>query len=381
MFHRRKEYPVLREISELILIANECSRKIVNWDLITLDANIKLPEIVAYYLENPHLYLAGGAVCDLYNGKRPNDYDMFYVCNDTDAVAKFQLFLQNIRKHKHYETANCISIYIDAHRLQFIKRVYCSPGAVVGGFDMEPCKFIYKTKVQCTHGAYQAQIHSFNPLNLYTQSQSFTTRIAKYKSKGFPPFNIWDRTNRFKYCDQTRAPYDYDFAHPDIEHTKYISMMGNLNYILEKKYEFLYSTGDIITQSDFREFYNRYISMHASLYIPYTPQDITRPIYNYRQNHRNILSEKINKMLSTDYMSKVFFKKYNRLFHVMISNVHTQYTNSFHPTSHEFYYYCFDQVNLNLHLKYPAIMCILRCKLPKPLRYMILKYWAQTLLN
>jgi len=376
------------KLSTAILIENECSRKITNWDLLDLNTQITLPEIVEYYLENPHWYLAGGAVCDLYRGRTPNDYDLFYVNNDCDATAQLQKFLHTLRKVEYYETKNCISVKYNEIKLQFIKRVYNSPDQVIGGFDMEPSKFICKTKVQCTRGALLSCKYNFNPLNLYSQSESFTTRVIKYGRKGFIPYNIWDVKRQFKYSTKTKAPSDYGhgcYFLPDLEiYTKNTYILRNLCFVLQKKYEYLYSTGRQITEREFREFHDTYLNSifgeknYGEIAGAYSTREggyYVVPLI-YTKKYTSII-ENSNKYKNSEDVSHAFFKKYNRLFRVMISNVHTQFTNSFCPTNYELNIFCRKYEPLKLY-KNITIMCILRCALPKPLRYMILKYWAQT---
>jgi hypothetical protein len=355
---------ILTEISTAVLIENECSRKIANWDLLDLDVEITLPEIVEYYLNDSCWYLAGGAVCDLYRDRRPNDYDLFYVNDAPDAAVCLQEFLQTLRKNKHYETKNCITVVLDDIIIQFIKRVYRAPDQVVGGFDLEPCKFIYKTKVQCTRGALLSCEYRFNPLNLYAQSQNFTTRIIKYSRKSFPQYNMWDVKKYYKMTNNTCDLFDYTYSFNDEEDT-YI--LRNILFMLRKKYDRLYSAGEIITEEKFNS---------IRVYFDENFDDIELQgnlgfyVYNIRR---------VNK-LDFEQLRTEFLKVYNTLFIVNISNIHTQYTNSFNPTSYPISDFCYEYVPLKLYQKL-EIMCILRCTLPKPLRYMILKYWAQTLLN
>jgi hypothetical protein len=375
---------MLEQLSTAILIENECSRKIINWDLLDINVEIDLPGIVLNYLDN--WYLAGGAVCDLYRGKKPNDYDLFYVNDDCDAAVQLQNLLQMLRKNKHYETANCISIKDAGYKIQFIKRVYRAPDQVVGGFDMEPCKFIYKTHMQCTRGALLSCKYKFNPINLCAQSKSFTTRITKYRRKGFKPHNIWDMKGKFRYTQLTRKSSDY--AELNLRHDRYI-VYNNLYCMMSGAYDKLYSNGEIITPEQFRHCYSKkikqkiiftgteFLNRAQQLFLFKTDEKLQEIITAEDKKHSQNIREIIDEFLKKNDITNQFYEKYKELFHVMISNVHTQYTNSFNPTTYFFYYFCHEYVPLKLY-KNITIMCILRCTLPKPLRYMILKYWAQT---
>jgi len=110
----------------------------------------------------------------------------------------------------------------------------------------------------------------------------------------------------------------------------------------------------------------------------------SHPVYKLLQRERKIYVENMSKILHQYIVSENIlhepYLQYQKIFHIMISNPNTQFTGSFHPTHHKLSNYYHKPSGELLHLIYPEIMCILRCTLPKPLRYMILKYWAQTLL-
>lgn len=149
----QKKYPNIRMLSALTLTSQECARRALSWNIIYLEKDITAlinPEVLNLLLQYNNLVLAGGAVIDLLQDDKPRDYDLFMI-GDNHKLLSF------IRcKYEHVETINAISITINDTDVQFIKRVYDNPIHIIGGFDLDVCRFAYQPHcgAYCTIPAY-----------------------------------------------------------------------------------------------------------------------------------------------------------------------------------------------------------------------------------
>jgi len=190
-----------------VVCAQEFSRKIVSWNLIHLgkfDLDIHL---------YPGEYLAGGAVLTkireaytrgkivLVNGTRVkknkwvhdreiNDYDIFFTRYPEER-------LREIVHAPRIETPRYIS-YTDKknRKIQLIKRIYASPDQIIGGFDVDPCRFIQDAdgNVFTTHGGLYSLFTGDQIINPFSQSKNFYYRILKYYY--FRPIHIYAEKGR-----------------------------------------------------------------------------------------------------------------------------------------------------------------------------------------
>jgi len=176
-----------------VVCAQEFSRKIVSWNLVHLG---KFSLDVYLY---PGEYLAGGAVFAkisgphargeiiLANGTRVNkkkwmrggqinDYDIFFTVYPEER-------LRELADVSRIETPRYIS-YTDAgdRKIQLIKRIYASPDQIIGGFDVDPCRFIQDAEgnVFTTHGGLYSLFTGNQIINPFSQSKNFYYRIRKY---------------------------------------------------------------------------------------------------------------------------------------------------------------------------------------------------------
>ena len=178
--------------------SQEFSRKICEWNIYY----IKTVEVglISEFL-NKNRILAGGAVSNILSyeegDREDSDYDIFFVKKNPCK------FLEKIRNnYDYYETFNSISINYKKIKIQFIKRLYENENRVVGGFDLDPCRFFmnHKGEIYGTANAIKSLENRRMYINPCCQSRNFYSRIYKYcKEKGYKDIHIHTSINKLLF--------------------------------------------------------------------------------------------------------------------------------------------------------------------------------------
>lgn len=150
------------------IAAYECGRKCMNWELIECFANIIIPDNIAKFLQAGFI-LAGGALVDLINKREPKDWDLFIL---TTTNINF------ISTFGKYETKNSIT----EGNIQIIKRIYCTPAEIIGGFDIDASRIFMGSdyRIYCTPASYLSIFQKKIYINLNCRSETFGYRLKKY---------------------------------------------------------------------------------------------------------------------------------------------------------------------------------------------------------
>ena len=158
----------------------------------------RLPNIIKRILEisDNHLFLCGGSVLSALDGTTPNDYDIFFVGNTTeeaDSVLYECLSLLKVFEGTSIEVNYCkatrgvITVNFTTNtftkiKIQFIKRLYTSPGQILDGFDLPGCKYGYGDNCGffTTFSGALALITRTFPIDTKQITTSHSYRIEKY---------------------------------------------------------------------------------------------------------------------------------------------------------------------------------------------------------
>lgn len=292
----------------------EFSRKICEWPLVFVK---KIDHPILQFLSHNRI-LAGGAVLDILRNLTPNDYDIFFIKKLPSA------FIEKLKKNAYNESINCITVFAgnltnDGINIQYIKRLYDNPSRVIGGFDLDPCRFFmnHNGEIYGTPTAIWSLAKKKIVINPCCQSENFYFRIMKYqRRKRFKMVHphIWMNHHLFKngndYHKPWNTPEDKVFlliitgkAHKCTIYNKPITLEA-LNLTLE----FYYTN-----------FGPKWILYHL-------PETRNRKI----KNAKNIPLEVFQELLAEKY------EDYKKLTNFLLTNTASQMTASFHPTTYKF---------------------------------------------
>lgn len=280
-----------------------------------------------------------------------NDYDIFFTkmpcfhykkSNVIETVSAISIHSKNEELENYFETT-------ESHKLQFIKRIYNSPNNIIGGFDLDPCRFLsypshfreakmkekkekMKTEVFTTVGGLYSLLKLKQVININCQSKNFYYRIKKYSL--FKPIHVYSFSN---YMTPICAQNEYDYASfsssfssndekEKIEKNSDHSLRSNdedlhknLNYLLTGQFEFLfYKNGVIYELSDFIEAFQK----------KKDPQVFFSKTLAHKKPSKIFIKLGLEKI-------KIFYPRYANLnSKFIIKNPHSQFTGSFNPTSY-----------------------------------------------
>lgn len=339
--------------SALFIAYQEINRKYLTWRSMPTAFHIKLPPIVEYFLSFPEIYLAGGAVVSAAADRSIKDYDMFFV-GHIEAVNQI---VEKIRsEHECHESRFCITIYVECHKIQFIKRVYESPDHIIGGFDLDICRFYYKQGVWGLPTSVFTYDTGKAVINPYCQSKTFGIRINKYANfivtENYYPY---DRESKFRGIRKIRTNrYSYDLGVRFwCRDKREADLRTNSRYLLEKKYDKLYIRGTRYNLEDFVE------HVSGKLWAKYTKLTLHISFSEFQSAHLGMLTRR--------------FHHYENLQNLLIQNVTTQFTGSFYPTYVDPYKFAYQPSEFlpRKHLRDLVTILISLRRLPKPLRYKI----------
>jgi len=229
--------------------AQRFNTAVCSWRLYDLPHQITLPEPVCTYLKVPGVYLAGGALISMLIDKPVKDYDLFFV----GEPHEFAEIARNF--NADHESRFALTKITKGCMIQLIKRVFNTPDQIIGGFDLDPCRFIYKHKLQTTIGGLVALRHQINYIDLSNASTSFNYRVSKYLLRGFIPFNIYDINGKYKNTVPLKK-YDYisDFSSENDART-------NAYFLANGQYDKLYIRDNTIYE--FNDMISGYLDNNA----------------------------------------------------------------------------------------------------------------------
>ena len=258
--------------------------------------------------------MAGGAVLSLLQSRIPRDYDIFFI---NKIPVKF---IEKIKKTDDcIESLNCITIKVYEsfydREVQFIKRVYDNPARVIGGFDLDACRFYmdHNGDVYGTATAVETLLTKNLYINPCCQSENFVQRLHKYRSK---KFNLkhpgkYFNTRLFKRNND----YDIDIGNgPFLKKVLIMILCGKSNKCVIKNNQKIKLS---FLMSEIKKMNTN--TIHGLLSVL-----IGNPI-----NSELVDFELINKILEEQY------EKYEKLTDFLISNTSSQMTASFHPTNYK----------------------------------------------
>ena len=164
-----------------------------------------------------HLFLCGGAILSILKKSNVNDYDMFFVC-DTQEQADHYLRIclefidkylrdNKIRQFSFITNLHVITVGVNHFKIQFIKRLYKSPGQILEGFDLHGCRYGFGLNgFFTTPGGAFAYLSTSFPIDTNQITTSHSSRIEKYiNMKHFtvllPGRRPRDGADEFKTCD------------------------------------------------------------------------------------------------------------------------------------------------------------------------------------
>lgn len=182
---------------ENLLFASEERPEKAKWSVI----QERLSTVREFLKGYPALFLAGGSLISILFGKGSagvvdqesllhivKDLD-FFVCgvseNEANAILSSLLF--RMRKVTVKRTKNALTFFEENEPpKQVILRLFASPGAVLGGFDVDCCSIGYDGRnIWLTNRALYALRVGYNTVNLRLLSPSYERRLAKYGTRGF----------------------------------------------------------------------------------------------------------------------------------------------------------------------------------------------------
>jgi hypothetical protein len=289
--------------------SQEFSRKICEWNVYYIKT-VKVPQEVSNYL-NKNRILAGGAVLDLLCDKTPKDFDIFFIHKLPSK------FLDRIRKNnEYYESINSITI---KDKIQFIKRLYENANRVIGGFDLDACRFYmnHYGEIYGTATALTTKKNNNIIINPCCQSENFTLRIKKYYEKKFNiihPHHIFDHLLFGGKYDYEDPPYEID-KHEDITISYILAGKAHKCSIINKPYSFKFLNKAMRNSID---------EQGAEIYCYFIPEI-----------HKN---KSIYKIITKDIMTNVLREKYQdylKITNLLLTNTSSQMTASFYPTNYK----------------------------------------------
>ncbi len=397
--------PHLKPVFALICSQEFC-RKTRKWPLIYL-CNKQLPIPL-----QKHQYIAGGAVLSIMLQQNIKDIDVFLTKSPKlykDKLINYSktcgtivsIHAITITRYSK-ELKNYIELYgikPNHKHIQIVKRIYEYPDQIIGGFDLDSCRFLmdYKGDIYTTYSGYFAFINRFNIINVNCQSRNFKQRITKYKKKGFEDIHLNAFTGSqlyipriFKFVsDYTMANIQRNFVKKDnykgfLEEYKYLYNLKNLSYraisrrmkdilfnikcLAEERFDQCFIRNNVIVSIDEM----LYIAKNMMSYLLYT---INNPFDTC--SIKNIVLNKI----------EMLYPKYSTISaYFETKNPCSQFTGSFHPTFYKINEIYKNPVYIDYFLIFPEIVVMyhgLKKVLKiKPIIYIILRnYFNKIILD
>ena len=301
-----------------------------------------------------------GEICSCIAGIKPveiNDYDIFCTCYPHTRLAQIA---------RCVETTTSISYEHEGRKIQVIKRIYASPDQIIGGFDVDPCRFIQDAdgNIFTTHGGAAALLTGTQIINPNSQSKNFYYRIAKY-SQFFPRHIYSYDGNMIPRMFSAKSDY-----YGEAPQTPVSDLEMNLFYLLRGEF-------DNCFVRDGRKFsLNEFLAVDLSKKkYSFCGQDLA--VTFAPETQRELLRRKIT----------VFYPRYEAVVgHFIRKNPHRQFTSSFHPTNYPLEHVYARPRKIDLLRVFPEILAIfvgLRgARIPKPIVYRVLRdYFDQLTLK
>ena len=317
------------------ILGQEFSRRCMFWEIIRIPVPITLPPIILEILVKPGIYLAGGAIPSLFRRQYVADWDIFY----TD-VSSFNSIIS--RYNEYYETENAITVYTEGLTLQFIKRQYQEPEHIIGGFDLDICRFIViDGAVWGALTAIRAIVHNQIFLNLYCKSKTFGYRVRKYQLRGYKTFSI--EPHNTKHIRVSSYAFD------KMRHQKEAldPLLCNLEFLLRKQYGRLFihistnkfaekQNGGLFSTWDFeRKILERppivVISKNIRIITVYDDE-----VYIYTRNKKILIMNHCNYRTFTINILRARYHRYAALKNLRITGSSSQFTGSYDPIPHQY---------------------------------------------
>lgn len=313
-----------------------------------------------------------------------NDYDIFFTemprfhytkVNVLETVGAISVHSKNKELENYFETT-------ESHKLQFIKRIYNAPNNIIGGFDLDPCRFLFtsehcvtklekdfysygKREVFTTVGGLYALLKLKQVININCQSKNFYYRIKKYSL--FRPIHVYSFSN---YMTPICAHQEDDYASFSSTSSHFAEnkmksenedLHKNLNYLLTGQFEFLfYKNGVIYELADFIEAFQK----------KKDPQVFFSKTLAHKKPSKKFIKLGLEKI-------KIFYPRYANLnSKFIIKNPHSQFTGSFNPTSYSASEIYLHPRKINFLNEFPQITIIythLKKKIHKQFIYRILR--------
>lgn len=296
--------------------SQEFSRKICDWNLVYIT---HIDHFIKYHL-SPNRILAGGAVIDILKERTPHDYDIFFINKlPTKFIEKLK------KKENYFESIHCIGIETDTKdprdnthsKIQFIKRLYDNPARVIGGFDLDACRFFMNHigEIYATPTALFVLQTNKIVINPCCQSENFYFRMMKYQRKKrftiIQPHNIINH-HLFKNANDYNRPY-------------YNNAERTLMMILANKAHKCIIFNKPITLSDLKITMSHFVVRWGSTNII----SYVLPEMRGKKISEAIPFKVLNKILTEKY------EEYKKLSNFLMSNTSSQMTASFHPTNYK----------------------------------------------
>lgn len=413
---RVAKLPNVLLLNMLYIALQECSRRACLWQLYTITEKLQLPPVIEELLSHNSVWLAGGAVIDILMGKKPKDYDMFLIGD----ILETQIFLSSIRKrYKCIESINSITVMmadIDSEgeeimlEVQFIKRVYDSPAHIIGGFDIDASRFIYRDGVVTTTlSGYNAWKSKYLYINPYAMSETYFRRLKKYSIKGFYIINMYTnygihnaithKYHNFKYNSDYAVPYIYRYNKITLANGDISDIEINAKFLLQKKYKRLYirdneihslesmieNMKDKFNKGNWRvmPFFNKYKIIDTNIHsTKYHGDSYESFPYQLQFDGKKYMSRTPWNVMIERILTKRY-KYYVDVSKLRISNVTTQFTGSFNPIKIEPSKLFKDYIHRDIGVKIPGLLVILCRKIlfPRHIRYLIAAFYIGTLID
>ena len=327
----------------LNIASYENSRRCLTWELIEYPGNLFIPDYVYEYIKNGFC-LAGGAIIDLIENRKPKDYDLFIIPETN---------LGFLNDEYDYITSNAIG-YGD---IQIVKRKYDSPMQIIGGFDIDASRFIYyQNRILCTPSAFLSLKSKIIYINLYNQSKTLGYRLNKYcRLKKF----VMKTIEPLSIKNMKSGRYDYGMALRSNRMIKSnsIELRDNFMFLMKEQYDRLYIKEKKFTVEDFKRLikyiykfeHEKKIFKSRGSGFPYNPRifhgDNKIHFSYYKPGRHKFTIEGINYEIkyNPDMMKqlrinclKLRYKYYDEVTNYKITNPTTQFTGSFYPIEYKY---------------------------------------------
>lgn len=406
----------------LSIISQEASRHSMTWKKIVTGDSIKIPYEIEKFLTgegNLRIYLAGGAIVSILQGRTPIDWDLFFV----GSVYDVSNFLEKIKENNYVETSNSITITCDNYKIQFIKRVYDNMMHIIGGFDIDASRLIYDAyskEVITTPDGLLSHKNKVIYINPYSMSLTYKYRLWKYKAR--KDFNIktaysGSRSNNINLIisNKVRSIMGSGYGVNDYDHLidyRFIekiegedkNLLSNFIYLIQAEYhglfvvnQQLYTIDDFIRISRvmYKHIYKHIILKRKHVSFYFVPKLDGQSIYyssigssniiihdNYTFTHTNMaLDEFYENIIKSRY------ENYKKITDTRITNVTSQFSGSFQPIQMPIRDIFNMYISHDIYIHFPIIFWILsksfifakKYKLPRLVRLTIIVYLSAVL--